>query len=171
MRGKSQTRNQKGITLVALVITIVLLIILSTITINMTFGDNGLVEKAEQAKNMTEEAARKEQEGMANAVAYINEVIYGSGGGGETPSTNEEPVVNEEPIINEIEPDTNSVDTNTVEPPPVDIPDAEGNVQFGEVTWSGGQASVSISTDSGYEIEYQKMERQEVGQNIQVEKQ
>ena len=153
MKRKAQIKGSKGITLIALVITIVILIILSTIAINMTFGDNGLVEKAEQAKNMTEEAARKEQEGMANATAYINEIIYGSGGGGETPSINEEPAVNEEPIINETEPDTNTVETNIVEPPPVvEIPDAEGNVQFGEIIWSDGQASVSISTDSGYEI-------------------
>ena len=60
MKRKAQIRESKGITLLALVITIVILIILSTIAINMTFGDNGLVEKAEQAKNMTEEASRKE---------------------------------------------------------------------------------------------------------------
>ena len=37
----------------------------------MVFGENGIVEKAEQAKNMTEEASRKEQESLANAAAYI----------------------------------------------------------------------------------------------------
>ena len=116
----------------------------------MTFGENGLVERAEQAKNMTEEASRKEQEGMANVLAYINEVIYGNGSSEETPE------VNEEPVINEIEPDVNSVETNTVEPPPVEIPDADGNIQFGEVAWNDGQASVSISTTTEYTIEYQK---------------
>ena len=44
--------RQNGITLIALVITIIIIIILATITINMVFGENGLVEKAEMAKNM-----------------------------------------------------------------------------------------------------------------------
>ena len=44
--------QQKGITLIALVITIVILIILATITINFVFGENGLINKANQAKDM-----------------------------------------------------------------------------------------------------------------------
>ncbi len=58
---KEKLKNQKGITLLALVITIVILIILATVTINYTFGDNGLVSYAEKAKLETEIASAREQ--------------------------------------------------------------------------------------------------------------
>lgn len=47
--------NQNGITLIALVITVVILIILSTVSINALFGDNGLVKYVESAKKITED--------------------------------------------------------------------------------------------------------------------
>ena len=43
-------RGKKGITLLALVITIVILIILAVITVNFLFGNNGLIDRAKQAK-------------------------------------------------------------------------------------------------------------------------
>ena len=61
---KWKTRNQKGITLVALVITIIIIIILATVTINMAFGDNGLIKQAELAKDMAANSTIAEQEGM-----------------------------------------------------------------------------------------------------------
>ena len=42
--------KSKGITLIALVITIVVLIILAGVTLNLTLGENGIFKKAEQAK-------------------------------------------------------------------------------------------------------------------------
>lgn len=44
-------RDNKGITLIALVITVVILIILASITIDAAFGENGLINSAQQAKN------------------------------------------------------------------------------------------------------------------------
>lgn len=43
--------NERGITLVALVITIIVLIILSTVTISTLMGDNGLISQAKKTKN------------------------------------------------------------------------------------------------------------------------
>ena len=40
-----KTRNQKGITLIALVITIIILLILALVTLNIFLGDNGLINK------------------------------------------------------------------------------------------------------------------------------
>ena len=57
-------KMEKGITLVALVITIVILIILATVTINLAFGENGLIKRAQQTKNLTEQAIQNEQEGL-----------------------------------------------------------------------------------------------------------
>ena len=48
----------------ALVVTIIILIILATITINMAFGEGGIIEKAQQAKNLTEQAVEDEQESL-----------------------------------------------------------------------------------------------------------
>ena len=44
-------RNQKGITLIALVITIIVLLILAGVSIAMLTGDNGLLTKSRQAAN------------------------------------------------------------------------------------------------------------------------
>ena len=43
-------KNNKGITLIALLITIIILLILAGITISTLLGDNGLFEKAKVAK-------------------------------------------------------------------------------------------------------------------------
>ena len=46
-------KNRRGITLVALVITIVTLIILSTVTIDAVFGDNGLIDISKGTQDKT----------------------------------------------------------------------------------------------------------------------
>lgn len=56
--------NQNGITLIALVVTIIVLIILATISINAVLGENGLIKKAEQAKEIQANAEAKEAEEM-----------------------------------------------------------------------------------------------------------
>ena len=53
-------KKNKGITLIALVITIIVLIILATISINTVFSDNGLITRAEEAKFKTEVNQYKE---------------------------------------------------------------------------------------------------------------
>ncbi len=63
-------KEAKGITLIALVITIVILIILSVVTINMAFGDNGLVKYADKAKFETEKASAQERLEIVLQSAY-----------------------------------------------------------------------------------------------------
>ena len=58
-------KRENGITLVALVVTIIVLIILAGISINLTLGDNGIITTAQKAKeNM--ELARVEEERELN---------------------------------------------------------------------------------------------------------
>ena len=57
---KSKIKNQKGITLLALVITIIVLLILAGITISAITGDNGIIGNAGRAKEETEIANEKE---------------------------------------------------------------------------------------------------------------
>lgn len=54
-------KESKGITLIALVITILVLLILAGVTIQTLTGDNGLLKKANEAKTATEEAEIEEQ--------------------------------------------------------------------------------------------------------------
>ena len=57
-------KNKNGITLVALVVTIVVLLILAGISISIVLGDNGIVKKAQDARNKTAEASKSDIAGM-----------------------------------------------------------------------------------------------------------
>ena len=59
--------REKGITLIALVITIIILLILASVTIATLTGDNGILLNAIKAKEETEIANEKEQIGIASA--------------------------------------------------------------------------------------------------------
>lgn len=54
-------KEKKGITLIALVITIIVLLILAGVTIATLIGDNGIITRANQAKTETEQAGAKEK--------------------------------------------------------------------------------------------------------------
>ena len=58
-------KKQTGITLIALVITIIVLIILAGISISLLFGDNGIITKAQDAGRIAQEANAKEDIEMA----------------------------------------------------------------------------------------------------------
>ena len=62
-----KTKEAKGITLIALVITIIVLLILAGVTIATLTGDNGILTKAQDAKTQTEQA--KEDENLKIAIA------------------------------------------------------------------------------------------------------
>ena len=53
-------KKEKGITLIALVITIVVLLILAGVTITALSGDNGILTRAKDAKEKTEQAQKDE---------------------------------------------------------------------------------------------------------------
>ena len=55
-----RNEKEKGITLLALVITVVVLLILAGITIGTITGDNGIIRNAQNAKEDTEIANEKE---------------------------------------------------------------------------------------------------------------
>lgn len=57
---KNKIKNMKGITLIALVITIIVLLILAGVTIATLTGENGLLNKAQTAKNETEKKTATE---------------------------------------------------------------------------------------------------------------
>ena len=75
--GKLLEKNNQGITLIALVVTIVILLILTGVTINMLLGENGIIRTAQEAKNTWEEATANEEGGIQNLVNELNNIIRG----------------------------------------------------------------------------------------------
>ena len=67
---KKSLKASNGITLIALVITIIVLLILAGISISMLAGDNSILQKSTEAKRTTERAEAKEQAQM-DIMAYI----------------------------------------------------------------------------------------------------
>ena len=63
--------NQKGITLIALVITIIVLLILAGISISMLSGDNGILRQASEAKEDTKKKTMEEQIKLAAVDAFM----------------------------------------------------------------------------------------------------
>ena len=58
---QKQKNKEKGITLVALVVTIIVLIILAGVSIAMIVGDNGIITQAQNAQRETEQAQAREK--------------------------------------------------------------------------------------------------------------
>ena len=56
-----KTKEMKGITLVALVVTIVVLLILAGVSINTVLGDDGIIKKAKEAAETTRRASAEEE--------------------------------------------------------------------------------------------------------------
>ena len=70
--------NEDGITLIALVITIIILLILAGVTINLTIGENGIFRTAEMAGKNYMDAQDKEITDLANFENTINNIIGGA---------------------------------------------------------------------------------------------
>ena len=75
-------KNNKGITLVALVVTIVVLLILAGVSINLVLGDNGIITKAKEAQRKSAEATQNDLIGMNELAQQLEEKINGSTGSG-----------------------------------------------------------------------------------------
>ena len=64
--------KEKGVTLIALVITIIVLIILAGVAINTLVGENGIITQAQKAKENTELAEKDEEELLEDLVSQID---------------------------------------------------------------------------------------------------
>lgn len=68
-------KKYKGITLIALVVTIVVLLILAGITISLVFSDDGIIGKARESAERTDESFVDEQERLNGLYDDMNEII------------------------------------------------------------------------------------------------
>jgi len=69
-------KQEKGVTLVALVITIVVLLILAGVSITGILGQNGILTRATSAKNATANAAADENRMYGEAENYFKNFNY-----------------------------------------------------------------------------------------------
>ena len=65
-------KNSKGITLIALVVTIIVLIILAGVSINLVLGENGIITMAKRAKENMEKTSQEESKILSDIEAVIN---------------------------------------------------------------------------------------------------
>lgn len=77
-----KNKEQRGITLIALVITVVIILILSAIVLSSLSGQNGIIGKAENAKEEHEEQANEEEKKIKEYEKIIAANSNGSTGSG-----------------------------------------------------------------------------------------
>ena len=75
---KSFIKEQRGITLIALVITVIVLLILAGVAIAMLSGENGILKKAAEAKTKTTVAGQREEESLKQVERTMNRYIKGN---------------------------------------------------------------------------------------------
>ena len=75
-------KNKKGITLVALVVTIVVLLILAGVSINLVLGNNGIIARAKDAETKSAEASQNDLKGMNGLVSEMEGALAGNGSTG-----------------------------------------------------------------------------------------
>ena len=68
-------KTEKGITLVALVVTIVVLLILAGVSINLVLGNNGIIAKAKDAETKSAEASQNDLKGMNALTEEMNNAL------------------------------------------------------------------------------------------------
>ena len=79
---ENNMRKNKGITLVALVVTIVVLLILAGVSINLVLGNNGIIAKAKDAETKSAEASQNDLKGMNGLVSEMEGALAGNGSTG-----------------------------------------------------------------------------------------
>ena len=165
MNKKTKIQENKAITLIALVITIIVLIILAGVTINLTLGQNGLFTRAKTAREEYSTAEAKEkleqeilniqiqavQEGKDFDLKYLKEKIDKTKyeitlDDEENPTT---AVVKEIGSNYYLTVDSKLKVTKVEEQQP-----KPQYVKFSELTWTSGKASVELSTKEAGTIEY-----------------
>ena len=77
-------KNKKGITLISLAVTVVVLLILAGVSINLVLGNNGIIVKAREAQKKSAEASQNDLIGMNELTQQLEEVLNENGGGSGT---------------------------------------------------------------------------------------
>ena len=82
MKTKLKNRQERGITLIALVVTIVVLLILAGVSISLVLNNNGVISKAKDAKNQYAEAQTNDEKQLNEVSDWIDTKVGDTTGGG-----------------------------------------------------------------------------------------
>ena len=108
-KSKRNYLKQTGITLIALVVTIVVLLILAGVSISALFGDSGIIDRAKEAQNETNKATerdKKEIKELSNWLdSKINKTTEGNKNVPVTPTADTAPFYPDETFTKEEETD------------------------------------------------------------------
>ena len=81
-KNKRNYLKEKGITLIALVVTIVVLLILAGVSLNAIFSENGIIKRAQDAQNKMDQATQNDLDSINELNNWIDGKINGTTGGG-----------------------------------------------------------------------------------------
>ena len=85
MKKEIKNKQEKGITLIALVVTIVVLLILAGVSISLVLNNNGVISKAKDAKNQYAGAQTNEEKHFNEVTDWIDTKVGDTTGGGSEP--------------------------------------------------------------------------------------
>lgn len=131
-------KNQKGITLIALVITIIVLLILAAVSIAMLTGDDGILSNAQKAQ--TETVTKSNEEVLKLAVSDVIADYYANGNTGA-------PSIDVTALKNSITSVSNDYGEDEVTA--IDDEENEGNIK---VTFTKGDVKVYYVSETTGEI-------------------
>ena len=180
-------KQVKGITLIALVVTIIVLLILAGVAISLTIGQNGIFSRAETAANTWRNAETNEQLAMGELEDWMDGYMNGNGGnqgGGSgdgdynTGTTVEEAKNQNKPFENDTTITDSCTPANSIRVPAgfkiaqdsaltvedgIVIEDSDGNqfVWIPAKTEEKGGATINLSTGGTTTIIYQRTGFQE----------
>ncbi len=75
LKMKTELKSTKAITLVALVVTVVVLLILAGVSLNLILGQNGIIAKAKESKNLAEKDAENTDKGLSELANEMYEAL------------------------------------------------------------------------------------------------
>ena len=146
MKKEKNKKYDGGITLVALVVTIVILLILAGVSLNLVIGNEGILTRSKEAANKYGKQAENEQQGLNDVETWFGEQFGGSTGSGEDKAVIKVPVstkATKNGTIDGKEPNINN---------PI-IPKGYTPINAGSATWGDGSSSPAQSSiDNGLVI-------------------
>ena len=146
MKKEKNKRYEGGITLVALVVTIVILLILAGVSLNLVIGNEGILTRSKEAVDKYGKQAENEQQGLNNVETWLGEQFGDGTDSGEDKGVIKVPVntkATKNGTIDGKEPNINN---------PI-IPKGYTPINAGNATWGDGNSSPAQSSiDNGLVI-------------------
>ena len=146
MKKEKNKRYEGGITLIALVVTVVVLLILAGVSLNLVIGNEGILTRSKDTVDKYGRQAENEQQGLNNVETWLGEQFGDGTGSGEDKGVIKVPVntkATSNGTIDGKEPNINN---------PI-IPEGYTPINAGNATWGDGSNSpAQSSVDNGLVI-------------------